>query len=425
MIPSPYSEEALKQQFRVGDAGKWKIDIEKNIANIVKSASDRAMSHAPALSIKSKHDKSGKKIYFAGDIETDLILRATYKRLIRQRSLFLPNREEIVSGIIEATSEASPYSVTKCDIRSFYESLNAEPIVNSILVDTRTSSDLKSVLRSIYSVTQIPRSVAPRGLAISTVFAELALKEFDNHIRKIPGVHRYFRYADDMTIFSLPGTSVISVIEDQLKSIGLELNDKTEFREIRAITKQIAGNTAPIKVYTYLGYEFSAEEDVAQYKTRGFGVSIAAGKIEKRKNRIFLSLHAFGRDADGALLLDRLNYLSTNRSVYKTKHARGSKKQKIRTGIHYNYARCGLYPQSNKGRIHTEHVASELVKLDVILKTALFSKNSEFFQLISALPAALQLELGAISFAQGYRKRLMKRFTRERVGKICRVWGNE
>lgn len=425
MIPSPYSEISLRQHFRVGDSGKWKVNIDKDIDEIVRSTSDRATSSPPVLLIKDKIDKSGKTIYFAGDIETDLILRATYKRLMRQFSLALPNRESIVSGIIEATSEASPYLVTKCDIRSFYESLDANPIIREILADTRTSPDLKSVLREIYLAAKIPQSVTPRGLAISTIFGELALKNFDNHIRKVPGVHRYFRYADDIIIFSLPETPVIAAVQEQLKPLGLELNEKTETQEVRAFANPTHTGSPLVSSYSYLGYEFAAEERIKQYRTREFIISIAPTKLTKRKTRLFLTLHSFMRDRDGSLLIDRLNYITTNRSIYKTKHTRGSRKQKIRTGIHYNYSRCGHYPASRKGRVHKAHSASELVRLDVVLKTALFGNNSEFRHAVSTLPLGQQSELRTISFAQGYKKRIMKRFTRDRVGKICKVWGHE
>ncbi|KKL94111.1 hypothetical protein LCGC14_1867960 [marine sediment metagenome] len=423
MMPSPYSEASIRQHFRVGDSGKWKVDVESDIDSIAISASGRAMAEAPALVINSQIDKSGKTIYSAGDIETDLILRATYKRIMRQRSVVLPNRESIVSGIIEATSEASPYLVTKCDIRAFYESLNAEPIVREILVDTRVSPDLKSVLRAIYTAAGIPTSVTPRGLAISTVFAELSLKSFDSHIRKTPGVHRYFRYADDIIVFSLPNTPILSTIQDELRSIGLELNEKTENQEVRTNPPPTSVGDSVVAGYSYLGYEFSPLEGVNKYKTREFDVSIASVKIKKRMTRMFLALHAFRRDGNGALLRDRLTYLSTNRSVYKTKHTRGARKQKIRTGIHYNHSRCGHYPSSKKGRVQVAHNARELVKVDSTLKTVL--KSSEFAPRVAALPIGLQNEIHKVSFAQGYKKRLMKKFTRERVGKICKVWGHE
>ncbi|WP_412049381.1 antiviral reverse transcriptase Drt3a [Hoeflea sp. Naph1] len=423
MMPSPYSEESLKQHFRVGDSKKWKVDIEKDIDEIVKSASGRAASNTPGLLINSKIDKSGKTIYFAGDIETDILLRATYKRLMRQRSIVLPNRESIVNGILEATSEACPYLVTKCDIRAFYESLDAEPIIRGILVDTRVSPDLKSVLRAIYDAAGIPKSVAPRGLAISAVIAELTLKDFDSRIRKVPGVHRYFRYADDIIVFSLPSTPLLPIIQCELNALGLELNEKTENQEVRANPPPNTEGDPLVAAYSYLGYEFSAAEKVDYYKTREFTVSIAPIKLKKRMTRMFLALHAFKNDEDGGLLIDRLIFLSTNRSVYKTKHTRGSRKQKIRTGIHYNYSSCGHYPASKRGRVYADHTAGELVKIDAVLKSAV--KSGEFTAAVATLPPELKDKLQNISFAQGYKKRLMKGFTRERVGQICKVWGHE
>lgn len=424
-MQSPYVEDALKQHFRVGDSGKWQIDVEKDIDAIVGSAATRAASVPPNLTIKSKADKSGKTIYYAGDIETDLILRATYGRLRKQCGISLPNREDILSGIIEATSEATPYLVSKCDIKAFYESLDAEAIIRQLLTDTRTNSNVKAVLRRIYAAGSIPRNVAPRGLALSTVLAEIALRRFDQIIRKTPGIHRYFRYADDMIIFSLPGVEIIPKIKQELKLIGLELNEKTEVCSVDALLKLKPADIIPVEKYTYLGYEITVQGKVSKYASREFDISIAEEKLKKRKTRLFLSLHAFERDGDGQLLVDRLNYLSANQSVYKTRHTRGARKQKIRTGVYYNYSRCGHYPASKRGRIFKDHHAHELVALDVVLKNALFGSKSEFSLRVAALPLSIKADLAAISFAQGFKKKIMKRYTRARVGQICKVWGHE
>lgn len=424
MIPSPYSEKALKQEFRVGDSGRWKVDVEANIDAITQSAHARATSAAPALVINSKLDHSGKTIYFAGDIETALILRATYRRLSHQYSVTLPNRDEILNGIIEATSEASPYLVTKCDILDFYGNLNAKPIISSILANTRTSPELKEVIEAIYRAAGLSKSSTPRGLAISALIAELALKEFDQKVKKISGIHRYFRYADDIITFSLPATPVVSRITEYLDSMGLSLNDKTELITIDS-QKKSKDLGQERRGFTYLGYEFSAFRLVGTFSSRKFQVLIAPKKVLKRKTRAFTALHAFSKDGDAALLLDRLIYLSTNRHVYKSRHSRGSRKQKIRTGMHYNYAKCGTYPEVKRGRTREKHNPVELIKLDVAIHAALFNSASEFNAAVSALPVNMQEKLRSISFAQGFKKRIMKRFTRERVGQICRVWGHE
>lgn len=111
--------------------------------------------------------------------------------------------------------------------------------------------------------------------------------------------------------------------------------------------------------------------------------------------------------------------------MHKTRHTRGARKQKIRTGIHYNYSRCGHYPASKNGRIFRDHHAHELVALDVVLKNALFGSKSEFASKVANLSPGIKAELAAISFAQGFKKKLMKRYTRARVGQICKVWGHE
>lgn len=423
MIPSPYTEEAIGKLFRVGDSGRWKVNLEDDAASIAASAAARITSSSANITIKKRKGSAGKDIYCPDDIETDLIMRATYQRLLRQYKSALPNREEILSGIIEATSEASPYLVTRCDIRSFYESLDAPVYARKILVDTRTSPDLKIVLREICSQVNLAIVGAPRGLAISTVLAELALKDFDSQVRKMEGVHRYFRYADDILIFSIPGVLVLKKVEQRIRNLGMELNKKTVPVDIASLSSQ--DSPIPTASFSFLGYTFSVEQQVSLWKSRGFEISIASEKIQKRKTRIFLALHAFLRDSDAQLLVDRLTYLSTNRSVYKTKHSRGARRQKVRAGIRYNYSKCGSYPPSKGGRYRIEHSAAELMALDAVMKTALFGKNSEFSSEISKLPAQIQSDLAAISFAQGYRRQIMKRFNRQQVAKICKAWRHE
>lgn len=421
MIPSPYSEQSLKQELRVGDSGKWRVDVEANIDAIAQSTRARATSTNPALVISSKVDHNGKTIYFAGDFEAAPILRATYRRLSHQYSVTLPNRDEILNGIIEATSEVSPFLVTKCDILDFYGNLNAKPIVSDILANTRTSPELKKINEAVYRVTGLPKSSAPRGLAISALIAELALEDFDRKLKKIPGVLRYFRYADDMITFSLPDSRVESLITEYLGELGLSLNGKTELTQIDSL-KKAETHGEKSKEFTYLGYQFSVFRSVGTFSSREFRILIAPQKVSKRKTIAFTALHAFLKDRDATLLLHRLKYLSTNRHVYKSRHTRGSRKQKIGTGIHYSYAKCGVYPEVNHGRTQNEHNPVELIKLDIAIHAALFSPSSEFSSAVLALPPGIRDDLRCISFAQGFRRRTMKRFTRERVGKICRIW---
>ena len=426
MIPSPYSKDALKGCFRVGDGGRWKVDLDTQLDTIANSASIRAETRPLALALSSRTDASGIVHRFAADIETDLILRATYRRLIKQFNIQLPNRETIITGILEAVSEASPYSITRCDIRSFYESIDAEPLVQKIVSDTRTDTNLRAVIEWIYDVGGggVSLDTAPRGLAISTVLAELSLRDFDKAIRKLPGVHRYFRFADDMVVFSLPQNDILKEIKLLLDSSGLTLNEKTAVTHVRS-EKPLVPPDNTSENFNFLGYEFDASNHVKSFESREFSVAIADKKLRKRQTRATLALKSFQKHKNAPLLVERLQYITSNQSIYRTKHSRGKPREKIRTGIYYNYSHCGHYPPSKRGKKKHQHRAYELVRLDGHLKSLLFGPNSEFSSDIMALPAHLIEQLEKISFAQGFRARIIRRYSRARVAEIFRIWSND
>lgn len=426
MPTSPYSSDALKGCFRVGDGGRWKVDLDTELETIANSAALRAEQRPVVLGLSSRTDASGVVHRFAADIETDLILRATYRRLVKQYNIQLPNREVIISGILEAIGEGSPYVVTRCDIRSFYESIDAGPIVQRIISDTRTDASLRAVIEWIYHAGggAVPLNVAPRGLAISTILAELTLSDFDVAVRKLPGIHRYFRFSDDIVIFNLPKYDTLTEIRDLLGTLGLEINEKTTVTHFRSDRPSTAGTNSSAN-FDFLGYDFTANNSTKNYMSREFSVSIAEKKLKKRQTRVYLALKSFKKHKDVSLLIDRLRYTTSNQSIYRTKHSRGKPREKVRTGIYYNYTRCGYYPPSKQGRNKRDHHAFELVGLDGYLKTLLFSPSSEFSADILALPPHFVAELRRLSFAQGYRARIIRRHSRARVAEIFRAWNNE
>jgi hypothetical protein len=423
MIPSPFSDNVLRGCFRVGDSGRWKVDLEKDIDVVIESVKTKLEAVPIVLNLKTKTDLKGNKIYQPGDLETALILRATYQRLLLQYKVRQPNRDSILCGISEALSEGTPSIITRCDIKKFYESIDAEGIVKSIRDDTRTAPQIRKVLDAIYSPTGVPKNCVPRGLSISTILSELVIRDFDAEMRKTNGVHRYFRYADDILVFSLPELPMLERIRVRLKERDLELNDKTQ-EIIIASEEKNSPLFSQSATFSFLGYRFDASHGIAKGESRKFNVSIADHKLKKRQSRFILSLRAFSKDKDAHLLIDRLAYLCSNHSVYRTRHARGMQREKIRTGIYYNYPHCGAYASTRYGRVRNPHRAQELVELDGALQSLLFGGASSFAKIVNSLPADQQNRLRELSFFQGYAKRIMHRFSRQRVGQICRIWGN-
>jgi hypothetical protein len=264
----------------------------------------------------------------------------------------------------------------------------------------------------------------PRGLALSTLLAEIYLSDFDITIRRLPSVHRYFRYADDIVVFSLPNRPALERISKELAGLGLEINEKTAEVYIKSTkTSQIVEPRH--EIFDFLGYEFKTDNVVKTYQTRAFDASISKVKLKKIQSRMHLAFRAFSKSGNAFLLLDRLRFLTSNYTTYKTRHARGRRKQKIRAGIYYNYKHCGQFPSRKSGRLKESYNASELAALDAHMNALLFGPNSTYSAAINALPASIKDQLGKISYLQGYKKRIDKRFTRERMRQIHRIWLND
>lgn len=391
---------------------------------IIGSTISRLDAVPPTLNLGRKNTPNGKVRYYAQDFETDLILRATYRRLSKQYSVRPPNRDLMILGIQEALSESSPFIVTRCDVKGFYENISARKLNEQIRCDTRTDPRVRRILQHLQDTDIIAEKSVPRGLALSTLLAEIYLSDFDRIIRRLPSVHRYFRYADDIVVFSLPNHPSLERINEELAEIGLELNEKTVEVYIKSMKpSQVAEPRC--EIFDFLGYEFKIDNVVKNFHTRAFDASISQVKLKKRQSRMHLAFKSFSRTGDAGLLLDRLRFLTSNYETYKTRHTRGARKQKIRAGIYYNYKHCGQFPVSKSGRLKESYNASELAALDAHMNALLFGPNSVYSAAINELPASVKGQLEKVSYLQGYKKRINKRFTRERMRQIHKAWMND
>lgn len=424
MLTSAFSPKAIAHCLRVGDSKRWGVDLEKDKDAIIASTISRLDTVPPTLNLGLKTTSNGKVSYYAKDFETDLILRATYRRLSKQYAVRPPNRDMMILGIQEALSEASPFIVTRCDVKGFYENISARKLNQQIRCDTRTDPRVRRILQHLQDTDVIAETSVPRGLALSTLLAEIYLSDFDRTIRRIPSVHRYFRYADDIVVFSLPNHPALVRVNKELANLGLELNEKTAEAYIKSMKPSQTADPG-FEKFDFLGYQFKIDNAVKAFHTRAFDASIAQVKLKKRQSRMHLAFKSFSRNGDAGLLLDRLRFLTSNYETYKTRHTHGVRKQKIRAGIFYNYKHCGQFPASKSGRMKEPYNASELAALDAHMNVLLFGSNSAHSTAVNALPASFKEQLRKVSYLQGYKKRIDKRFTRDRMRKIHRAWIND
>ena len=327
------------------------------------------------------------------------------------------NRDEIVLGVIRALNDAGPMYIIRRDISSFYETIPIQPIKERLSLDTSISKIAREFLKQFFEH-YCPKDVGvPRGLAISATLAELSLQEFDHAVQRLPGVYRYFRFSDDILLFCFKSPNeTMAAMEDALPP-GMQFNKLKS--SILAITN-LSKNAIAVN-FEYLGYKFSFSDAAKGDKPKNVTVSISQRKISKLKSRIILSLKRYAKDKDYALLRDRIRFLSGNYRVRRFGISAVKTTSHIKSGIYYSYRQCGTYAAH---RIES-HDCRELKELDGFYFSLIKSTKSQFFWLLKARLTAQQYnELLAISFFQGFNKRMTGRFAPHSVRDIKAAWKN-
>lgn len=443
MLFSPYSSVSLRSILRVGDSKKYGVNLADDAAAILEEASQEAESNSVFNgSFNQLSLQNGKVALRVKEFRDVLLLRALAKDISHNMKISTKSRDEIISGVIESLYDATPFFIFRRDISSFYENVNHSEILQKILIDPRTHVRTRTLVRrlieeNIYASGKIG---VPRGLGFSTLLSEIALKKFDEGVRSLPTVYRYFRFSDDILIFSTAKDGIAEEIKSLLPS-QMQFNEKnSKHGDLEISAYKVKSNKSsnldnaeqPSKGtvdFTYLGYTFEirniANSRKASRQNRKFYVRIADEKIKLRKTRLFVSLKKYLKDLNGKDLIDRVQYLSSNFEITQNGHTHGSSNRKIKVGIYYNYKFCGEYSASRTGPIYKPHIGNELKKLDALYHILISSKKSQFARkLKSELSASQYATLTRLSFYKGFQKKMFRRFTRSEISNIMKAWNN-
>lgn len=254
---------------------------------------------------------------------------------------------------------------------------------------------------------------------MSAIIAELAMRDADQKIREIPGVYKYFRYSDDILLFSHGHPEhVYCKLSDIIQKAGFRFNrDKSKEVYMQCKLKEHRRTVS----FEYLGYKFTTHDGYGDEKPRQTSVSHSERKLAKLKTRIILSLKRYAKDGDFALLLDRLRFLSSNYFAYRNGATSIKTSPFVKSGIYYNYQLCGQYQAGRRQVI----ASRELKSLDAFYHSPLSSKSSAFSPLFSSTANATRLSrLKRISFHKGFELKITVRFRPERVQQIKEAWRN-
>lgn len=184
----------------------------------------------------------------------------------------------------------------KLDIRHFFDHL-IYPIVKEKAFPAERYSEQNRVLLSLLCVY---KDALPQGAPTSPAISNIIMKDFDNAVgywcaeRNIA----YTRYCDDMTFSGNfdPGP-VIKLVKDQLKKMGLFLNDKKTVVARRGQKHSVTGIVVNEKVSAPVEYKKRIRQEM--YYCMKYGVQSHLKKSGKQESeRAYI-----------AKLLGRVNYV--------------------------------------------------------------------------------------------------------------------
>lgn len=330
----------------------------------------------------------------------------------------MPNRDEIVRGVCQAISEATPMAIHRRDVTSFYESVPLIGLKQELLNSALLSPRARSVLKEFFDIHCLNGTVGvPRGLPVSAVLAELMMRACDERIRAHPGVYRYYRFSDDILIFSHDRKLDVDVMLSTILPPELKLNPDKR----RSITLSgVDARSHPYKSFEYLGYDFHiSNEPIEKGLERPISICIARSKIKKIKSRVILSAKKLKADGDASLFIDRIHFLTGNYRVARSRINVRTPKRRVRSGIYFNYRHC----VENPSHPHLPSNAVALKELDGFLYSLLWSPRSEFYQVIDRrLSVVGKRSLRRSGFFKGFDHGLMRHFRPDRIRQIKAAW---
>lgn len=414
-----FTESGFAQVLRAGDSRRFNINLKTNRDDIIKEA----------MGVASEEDISSNGIFRTRiknrncisikDYSKNLIFRAVSRYLARRFRIYPRNRDSIVREIVETLSDSTPMYIIRRDLSSFYESLPTAGVRDMLEFNTYIPTKIRNYIRHFFSTLCGEQKGVPRGVGISAVISEIVMQETDQRIREIEGIYKYFRYSDDILIFSYDDPCrLYGPLDEIIKPTGLKFN-RTKSKEmyLNCAEKSKRKNVE----IEYLGYKFSMLNGHGDDRPRAVEVSISDGKISRIKTRIICSLKAYQGDRDFQLLLDRIRFLSSNYFAYRAGAHSVKTSKFVKSGIHYNYHLCGRYQAGRR----LPSRCSELKSLDAFYHALIKGPSSSFRHLFETRATENQLRrLEKISFFRGFEHKITVRFRPDRVHQIKAAWRN-
>lgn len=360
--------------------------------------------------------RKGKPTYKFNSLSNEIVIRKIGQNLKRITKVKQENRDKIMANIISMVAEPLPYIIIRTDIKSFYESINIEKLLDKTNNIQILSNQSRKLLYSFFKMLSYKNIQGiPRGMGISAVLSEFVLEHFDQAISKHDDVFYYSRFVDDIFILldhNAISKTILNYIKDKLP-YGLELNlKKTKMYKIKKI--QSSSIPEQINEIEFLGYRIhisnhNCSDNGKLTVKRRIDIGIANNKILRIKTRIVRSILSYNKNKDFNLLKNRVHVLTSNYSVFDRKL-----EYKRKTGIYYNYTLLSVSKYS------------DLNELDVFLRRIILAGREKVsIELNKHITTKEKRKLLNYTFRNGFKERRFCNFSADQLTKIMECWKYE
>ena len=317
---------------------------------------------------------------------TDYYIRRIYR--VKQS-----DRSRIIREIRALIEDSGSLSIIREDVRSFYDSIPFDQIIQKVEGDLILCQKGVSLLQDLNrQLSQLGYQGLPRGIGVSATLSELYTEAVDKYMRSRSEVFYYARYVDDVFILTenQSAAAVRDILREKLDQLGLTLHTGSH--------KSLCQQTKSAD-FSYLGYHFKTTVNSKRKPTTE--VSISPEKVKKIKRRIIKSFVAFQREHNFINLLNRLRYLSCNKIVKKSVNG------DVLSGLKYNYCEVSTF---DKFKVFDGFLISIL-------------DNNR--RLTAGLTATQKQRLRKISFFRAAKRGIVAKYSRRKVDHLKLAWINE
>lgn len=394
MLIQDYKAQSLKKVISRQDVRNWDLWSNRHEMNLELAKLERSIRRTGFnIGIPQRGHHNGFQTFQSSRAVDHVALKMTDYYIRRIYRVKQSDRSRIIREIRALIEDSGSLSIIREDVRSFYDSIPFDQIIQKIEGDLILYQKGVSILQGLNrQLSQLGYQGLPRGIGVSATLSELYTEAVDKYMSSRPEVFYYARYVDDVFILTenQSATTVREILCEKLDQIGLSLHTGSH--------KSLCQQTMSAN-FSYLGYHFITTVNSKRKPTTE--VSIAPEKVKKIKRRIIKSFVAFQREHSFINLINRLRYLSCNKIVKKSVNG------DVLSGLKYNYCEVSTF---EKFKVFDGFLISIL-------------DNNR--RLTVGLTAAQKQQIRQISFFRAAKRGIVAKYSRRKVDHIKLAWINE